>query len=260
MRRWPSRAVRHLMTIRGSGLRGTDLRMPLLGLAAWGGAPSARFTPAPAAGSARRPGPRRGARRGAAPGRRTALLPTVVAVLLVGYRGGRRRDAGSGPRRWATRRSRSLARARAVEQLTGRVVGDPRSVAGRFGTQVLPSASRPGGTCPCRCFGGDDWRRLALGARVRSSGRLGPVRRQRRGALVPARDQPEVVDRRGPRGGGRPRRCGPRSASRWRTGPPRSGRWYRRWSTVTTRRCPRSWSGLPDHRADAPHRRVRAPT
>src|SRR5207253_1619696 len=83
---------------------------------------------------------------------------------------------------------------RALATLTGTVVGDPRTVAGRFGPQVLVRVS-VGRHQPVLVFGDDDWRGVAMGERVRFTGRLGPSDDGDLAALVTPRGPPEVVAR-----------------------------------------------------------------
>ena len=88
------------------------------------------------------------------------------------------------------------ARARALATLTGTVAGDPRTVPGRFGPQVLVRVA-VGRHQPVLVFGDDDWRRVAMGERVRFTGRLGPSDDSDLAALVTPRGPPEVLGRSG---------------------------------------------------------------
>ena len=170
----------------------TDLRMPLLGTAAWAGSLLAT---------------------GLAPGRVALAFVGLAAVAgvmvtsparadrldLRGHGRGRRRGRGRGRGRrpdGATRSGRGGGPAAGVAVLTGTVAGDPRLVEGRFGPQVLVPVS-VGRHQPVLVFGDDDWRRLAMGERVRFTGRLGPADDGDVAALVTPRGPPEVLARAG---------------------------------------------------------------
>ncbi len=134
------------------------------------------------------------------------------------------------------------AQQRALVTLTGTVSADPRRIAGRFGDRVLVRVA-VGRHQPVLVFGGDDWERLAMGERVRFTGRLAPVEDAGDlAATVTPRGPPERV------GGGRSRLAGDRGVAR--LGPRLRGpsarrasaRWCLPWSTATTRGCRRGSS------------------
>ncbi len=88
------------------------------------------------------------------------------------------------------------ARVRALATLTGTVAADPRSIEGRFGPQVLVRVA-VGRHQPVLVFGDADWQRVAIGERVRFTGRLGPSDDRDVAALVTPRGPPEVLGRAG---------------------------------------------------------------
>ncbi len=175
-----------------------DLRMPLLGLAAWAGALSAHAD----AGGWLVGGTAAVAVAGGVLVRRRgrAVLATVAAVLLVG-------GAVAGItwlRAETVHRSpvADLAQERAVVSVTGRVVSDPRTVEGRFESQVVVRLDVRGITgrgsqrslrAPVLVIGGGAWLDVPLGADVATSGRLAPADDDDlAGVLVAARD-PDLV-------------------------------------------------------------------
>ena len=167
-------------------VRATDLRMPLLGLAAWAGSLLAGspwvvallvLVPLVLAGLGR---PRAAW---------TAVAMVVVCSAVLGVELARAQAVRDGP-------VAEAARARAWATLSGTVAGDPRTVAGRFGPQVLVRVS-VGRHQPVLVFGDDDWRRVAMGERVRFTGRLGPSDDSDLAALVTPRGPPEVLGRSG---------------------------------------------------------------
>jgi len=174
-----------------------DLRMPLLGLAAWAGALAVHAD----AGGWMVGGAAAVAVAGAVLVRRggRAALATVAAVLLVG-------GAVAGIT-WlhaeTVHRSpvADLAQERAVVSVTGRVVSDPRTVEGRFERQVVVRLDVRGITgrgsqrslrAPVLVIGGGAWLDVPLGADVATSGRLAPADDDLAGVLVAARD-PDLV-------------------------------------------------------------------
>ncbi len=174
-----------------------DLRMPLLGLAAWAGALVAQVASGPwtvAAGVATL------ALGAAAVWRRgRAVLATVAAVLLVG-------SAVAGVA-WLRAESvhaspvAALAAERAVVTATGRVVSDPRTVAGRFEERVvlrldLRSVTGRGVRrdlrAPVLLVGDAGWLDVPLGSEVAASGRLAPADDDDLAGLLVATGAPEV--------------------------------------------------------------------
>jgi competence protein ComEC len=148
----------------------TDLRLPLLGLAAWAGALLVRWRPGVVGVIAL-----------------VAAAPLLVAILWPG----RRRAAltalamlavASGVGVVALVRSEAVrvgpvataAQQRAVLTMTGTVAGDPRRIEGRFGDRVLVRVA-VGRHQPVLVFGDDAWERVAIGERIRFTGRLAPV-------------------------------------------------------------------------------------
>ena len=148
----------------------TDLRLPLLGLAAWAGALLVRWhsdvvwvlavgAAAPLLVAA------------CSPGRRRAAL-TALAMLAVAWGVGvvalvRSEAVRVGP-------VATAAQQRALVTLTGTVASDPRRIEGRFGDRVLVRVA-VGRHQPVLVFGDDTWERVALGERIRFTGRLAPV-------------------------------------------------------------------------------------
>ena len=212
------------------GVRATDLRMPLLGLAAWAGS---LLTGAPWVVALLVLVPLVLAGLGRPQAAWTAVGMVVVCSAVLGVALARAQAVRDGP-------VAEAARARALATLTGTVAGDPRTVAG----QVRPAGTRPGGrsagTSQCWCSvtttgGGSRW-----GSGSGSRAGSGPPttatwpRWSRRAGRPRCSGGPAWP-------GGRPRRCGRRSATPWRTGPRPSGRWCRPWWTATTPRCPTSW-------------------
>ncbi len=150
-------------------MTGTDLRMPLLGLAAWAGALAVRWPLSVVAGSL---GLVTVALLLAMVTHRWRLALTALAMVAVAAGVGavalaRAEAVREGPVALA-------AQQRALVTLTGTVTADPRRIAGRFGDRVLVRVAI-GRHQPVLVFGGDDWERLAMGERVRFTGRLAPV-------------------------------------------------------------------------------------
>ena len=170
--------------------------MPLLGLAAWAGSLLAVWSAVRTAllvmlvasllssvlVALARPGGRRAAW--------TVAAMTVVATGVVVVALARAEAVRDGP-------VAALAQQRALAVLTGAVATDPRVVPGRFGDQVLVRVT-VGRHQPVLVFGDDDWARVAVGERVRFTGRLGPADdADDVAALVSPRGPPEVLDRAG---------------------------------------------------------------
>ncbi|WP_323742341.1 ComEC/Rec2 family competence protein [Nocardioides islandensis] len=167
-------------------MRPTDLRMPLLGLAAWAGSLLAGAPWAVAATVLASLVVVAIAWRRAA---WTAIGMVVVCSAVLGVALARAQAVRDGP-------VAEAARARAVATLTGTVAGDPRVVEGRFGPQVLVRVA-VGRHQPVLVFGDADWRRVAVGERVRLTGRLGTSDDGDVAALVTPRGPPEVLGRAG---------------------------------------------------------------
>ncbi|MBF4761592.1 ComEC/Rec2 family competence protein [Nocardioides islandensis] len=119
----------------------------------------------------------------------TAIGMVVVCSAVLGVALARAQAVRDGP-------VAEAARARAVATLTGTVAGDPRVVEGRFGPQVLVRVA-VGRHQPVLVFGDADWRRVAVGERVRLTGRLGTSDDGDVAALVTPRGPPEVLGRAG---------------------------------------------------------------
>ncbi|GAA1968411.1 ComEC/Rec2 family competence protein [Nocardioides panacihumi] len=159
-----------------------DLRLPVIGAAAWAGgllAPLATHDPWAGAGCA-------------------TAAAAVLAVLVVRLRRGRRLTVVAAAVVLATvallgllRQHQvsdgplaALAGRRAAVEAAGTVASDPQIVPGRFGVTVMVRLDvrsvDVGGTvvslrAPVLVLGGQEWRRLPLGASVRVAGRLGPA-------------------------------------------------------------------------------------
>ena len=175
-----------------------DLRMPLLGLAAWAGALAAHSLP----GRFLVVGSASAAILGVALARRRGrrVLVTLVAVLLVG-------GAVAGAtwlRAESVHRSpvADLAAERAVVTVTGQVVSDPRTVEGRFQEQVavrleVRSVTGRGSVrslrAPVLVIGGGSWLDVPLGADVTTPGRLAPADDDDLAGVLIASGEPRVV-------------------------------------------------------------------
>ena len=174
-------------------MTGTDLRMPLLGLAAWAGALAVRWPLPVVAGSL---GVVAVALLLALVARRWRVALTALAMVAVAAGVGavalaRAEAVREGPVALA-------AQQRALLTLTGTVSADPRRIAGRFGDRVLVRVA-VGRHQPVLVFGGDDWERLAMGERVRFTGRLAPAEDAGDlAATVTPRGPPETVAAAGP--------------------------------------------------------------
>jgi competence protein ComEC len=175
-----------------------DLRMPLLGLAAWCGGLLGLLASPVAAGAAAL------ALLAAVPvlarrwGRRAAL--TAVAVLLVGAAVAcaalvRQEQVGHNP-------VARLADEGAVVSLVATVTADPRVVESRFGERVLVrlevrEVTGRGATyalaTPVLVLGDQDWRGVPLGATVRTTGRLAPADDEGVAALLASARAPEQL-------------------------------------------------------------------
>ncbi len=176
-----------------------DLRMPLLGLAAWVGALVARSPAASAVTSTlglvatagvlaavtvlvtvlATTNPR---------GRRAAVTVAAMLVVAAGV------AAVSVSRASAVRDGpvAALAQQRARVTLTGRVGGDPALLPGRFGERVLVrvQVSRREQVL---VFGDDTWRHVVVGERVRFAARLAPADEEDTAATATPRGPPERV-------------------------------------------------------------------
>ena len=182
-------------------MRATDLRMPLLGLAAWVGALAARL-------------PARLPSRGLAALACLAVVLVGAALILAASRVATRRAAltaaamvvvGGAVTGMSLAQARAVregpvataARLRALVTLTGSVAGEPVPVSSRFGDQVLVRVN-VGRHQPVLVFGDADWARVAIGERIRFTGRLGePVDPGEAAATATPRGPPEVLARPG---------------------------------------------------------------
>ena len=223
-----------------------DLRMPLLGAAAWLGAVVGTLARGRALVSAVVVCGRGGGRGGGRWRRRGEVVVAAAGAAARGrYRRRRRRAAGRADRAQPRGRSRRRRRGRhrgrhgrlrparrlrrrrafagdqvvwrlSVHQVTGRGrtldLAAPVLVLGEPTTRGCRSAP------PCGCTVG-----CCQPTTATSPGCSGRAARPRSSSR-PAR------------GGARPARFGRHCATRWRTGRPTSGPWCRRWSTATTRR------------------------
>ncbi|WP_370864879.1 ComEC/Rec2 family competence protein [Nocardioides agariphilus] len=166
-----------------------DLRLPLLGLAAWMGALAVRWEPVASFGAL------------------AAVVAAVLSISLAGVRWPRRRRAaltavavlvvGAGVGVVAVTRLQAvrdgpvarLAEQRAVVTLTARVTDDPARIAGRFGDQVLVRVEVSHRQAVL-VFGDTTWERVAIGERVRLTGRLAPSDDDEVAATVSPRGPP----------------------------------------------------------------------
>ena len=165
-----------------SPARGPDLRLPLLGLAAWAGALVARWEPSTSdwtfalllvVASVCWPSPRcAGPLDGGAA--LTGLAVVVVAAGVGAVAVSRATAVRDGP-------VADLARERALVTLTGTVTADPRRIPGRFGERVLVRVA-VGRHQPVLVFGDDDWEQVAMqgAGAVHRPARSGRRRRRRR--------------------------------------------------------------------------------
>ena len=176
-----------------------DLRLPVLGAAAWTGGLIAALTA-----------------RDASAGR-LALAGTAVTfgILLVRLRGGRRLAASAAALVLAAAavagllRHQQLARSpvavladrRAAVEVRGTIASDPHVVDGRFGETVMVRLAvrsvRTRGSVvtlrtPVLVLGDAAWRRLPLGATVRVDGRLGPAYDPDEAAVLAPRGPPRL--------------------------------------------------------------------
>ncbi|HET8605021.1 MAG TPA: DNA internalization-related competence protein ComEC/Rec2 [Marmoricola sp.] len=185
----------------GSGSRGHDLRAPLLALVVWVAALVAHVS---------------------APGPLLATGGGAAAVLVLARRRGRDILA---PLSWlvaatavvgsvelhaaAVRDSPTvaLARERATVSAVLTVRSDPVRRTGRFGSYTLfrgelESLTGRGARyrlrAPVLVMADAGWQRLALGTRLRTSGRLAPARGADLAGLLATRGPPDVLDRPGP--------------------------------------------------------------
>jgi competence protein ComEC len=174
-----------------------DLRLPLLGLAAWSAVLVVRWRGSDAGWflvalvvalgltvvvAAR--GPRR---------RRAALTAAAMLMVAAGVGGLavlRASAADSGP-------VARLAEERAVVTLQGKVAADPRVIPGGFGDRVLVVVD-VGRRQSVLVFGDLSWRHVALGERIRFTGRLAPADDSEITATVSPRGPPVTTDDAGP--------------------------------------------------------------
>ncbi|SFB70954.1 competence protein ComEC [Nocardioides terrae] len=181
-------------------MAGADLRLPVLGAAAWAGGLLAALAveDALAAGVCAAVGTAAaggltlslgGARRLGV----VAVAVVLAAVALVGVL----RD-----QRVAQSPVATLADRRAAVTVTGTVASDPHVVHGPFGTTVMvrltvrrveTRGSAIGLRAPVLVLGDDGWRRLPLGATVQVDGRLGPARHPDEAAVLTPRRPARVV-------------------------------------------------------------------
>lgn len=180
-----------------------DLRMPLLGAAAWLGGLAAHLLPGAGlravagsvAGLALAGGLAWARGRVA---RRTAL--TAAGVLLVAVVAAwvglvRQAQLARGP-------VAALARDGAMVEVRGTVTSDPRQIRGRFGDQVLVRMEAHALTgrgasydlaAPVLVIADPSWQRVPLGATVRTSGRLSPADGSDLAAVLGARGPPDLL-------------------------------------------------------------------
>lgn len=126
---------------------------------------------------------------------RTAAGALLVLAVLAAVTCLRAERVGGGP-------VAALARDRAVAQVVGTVVADPRVVHGRFGDvvvvrlevrQVHGRGTAYAVAAPTLVIGDRDWLSVPLGSRVRAAGRLGPPDGDDLSGVLLARGPPEVV-------------------------------------------------------------------
>ena len=92
----------------------------------------------------------------------------------------------------------TAAQQRALVTMTGTVTSDPRRIEGRFGDRVLVRVA-VGRHQPVLVFGDDAWERVAIGERIRFTGRLAPVEDAGDlAATVTPRGPPETAAAAGP--------------------------------------------------------------
>ena len=181
---------------RAAGREVPDLRMPLLGLAAWAGGLAGRWWPGPVC---------------------LVLVVGGVGGLLVAHRRGRRvLTAAAGvlvfaavvtsallrQEQLASGPVAALARSGAVTTLEVTVTSDPRAVAGRYAEQVLVRAdvhrvTGRGAThvlsAPVLLVADDAWLGVPLGSTVRTTGHLSVADDPGLAAVVAARGDPRPV-------------------------------------------------------------------
>ena len=181
--------------------RATDLRMPLLGVAAWAGALTAGLATYAVwilglSGLVAVVLLRRSRRRGVL----TAVGCLLVFAATLGTALLRHHAATSGPvGRWAQER--------AVVSVVGTVVSDPRTVPGRFAPLEVvrlkvETVTGRGQTFDVRSqvlvLGGPAWHRVDLGSRVETTSRLAESDEAELAALLPSARDPTVVSDPGP--------------------------------------------------------------
>lgn len=173
--------------------------MPLLGLAAWAGGLLGHLASWPLGAASAGAGLVAVAALGRRRGRRAALA--AAAVLLLGAAVAcsalvRQEQVAHNP-------VARLAADRAVATVVATVTADPRVVAGQYGDRVLVrlevrQVSGRGASyslaTPVLALGGDAWRRVPLGARVRVTGRLGPADDGEVAGILGAAGDPEVLE------------------------------------------------------------------
>ena len=181
---------------------GPDLRLPLLGLAAWAGGLAGHLLPAgfTLVGVA---GVLVGLLivRTRLPSRRAATLGGLLLVFAAVAASALLRQA-----QVAHNPVAELAEARAVATLELTVTADPRVIEGRYAAQVLlrgrvtEVAGRGRvhalGT-PVVVLADEGWTRVELGSRLRTVGRLSPADGDGVAALVSVHGDPELLDRPG---------------------------------------------------------------
>lgn len=190
------------MNDEGEGSQVPDLRLPLLGLAAWAGGLAGHLLPTGLVAA--------GVGAGVAgvlvvrarlPAGRVVTLGGVLLVFAAVAASAVLRQAQVEHNPVA-----ALADEQAVATLELTVTSDPRVVDGRYAEQVLlrgrvTEVSGRGrvhalGT-PVVVLADEDWARLELGSTVRAVGRLSPADGQGVASLVSTHGAPEVIDRPG---------------------------------------------------------------
>lgn len=173
--------------------------MPLLGLAAWAGGLLGHLASGPIGGGAAAAGvvavlvaARRWGRRAALTGAAVLLVAAAVACSALV----RQEQVAHNP-------VAALASQRAVATVVATVTADPRIVAGRYGDRVLVRLEVRGVSgrgssytlaTPVLVLGGQEWRAVPLGARVRVTGRLGPADDGEVAGMLAAAGDPEVLE------------------------------------------------------------------
>ena len=176
----------------------TDLRMPLLGLAAWTGALSVvllgpyGLLPVGLVGGLAATVLRRYASRAVAA---TAVAVLLTAAVVAGAASVRDLAVAESP-------VAVLAADAAAVSLSGTVVTDPRPIDGGFGprfavrlrvTSVTGRGLRHRLSAPLLVLGGPAWERAVLGSTVTTTGRLSPADDDDLAAILAGADDPRVV-------------------------------------------------------------------